>query len=139
MVHLRPPSAGGGGGDGWTLPEDELRAAFTPRTKLLVLNSPQNPIGKVFTRAELELLAGLVLSSDAYALCDEVYEHLVFDGLQHVPLMSLPGMADRTIRVGSAGKALSFTGWKVWAHSLIIKRGGTILGPSPPPCLSHRA
>jgi N-succinyldiaminopimelate aminotransferase len=104
-VRLRPPD--------WSLPEDELRAAFGPRTKLLVLNSPMNPTGKVFSPDELALLAELVVAHDAYALCDEVYEHLVFTGARHVPLMTLPGMAGRTLRVGSAGKTFSLTGWKV--------------------------
>ena len=104
-VRLVPPD--------WSLPRGELAAAFTPKTKLLLLNSPMNPIGKVFTRAELEVLAELCIAHDAYAVCDEVYEHLVFGPAQHIPLMTLPGMRERTARLGSAGKTFSITGWKV--------------------------
>lgn len=104
-VRLLPPR--------WELPREELEAAFSARTKLLVLNSPMNPTGKVFTREELAVLAGLVEEHDAMAVCDEVYEHLVFDGARHVPLMTLPGMRERTVRIGSAGKTFSLTGWKV--------------------------
>ena len=104
-VRLVPPD--------WHLPLAELAAAFTPRTKLLLLNSPMNPAGKVFTRAELAAIADLVIAHDAYAVCDEVYEHLVFGAARHVPLMTLPGMRERTARIGSAGKTFSITGWKV--------------------------
>jgi N-succinyldiaminopimelate aminotransferase len=105
LVRVEPP--------GWELPRDALRAAFGPRTKALMLNSPQNPTGKVFTPDELAFLAGLLAEHDAYAVCDEVYEHLVFAPARHVPLMSLPGMAQRCLRIGSAGKTFSLTGWKV--------------------------
>jgi N-succinyldiaminopimelate aminotransferase len=95
---------------------DELRSVITPRTKLLLLNSPHNPTGKVFGRAELELIAQLCVEHDLVAVTDEVYEHLTFDGVEHVPLATLPGMRDRTITISSAGKTLSFTGWKIgWA------------------------
>jgi len=104
-VRLVPPS--------WALPHEELARAFSDRTKLLVLNSPMNPAGKVFSRGELEVLAGLVQRHDAIAVCDEVYEHLVFGGAEHVPLMTLPGMRERSLRIGSAGKTFSLTGWKV--------------------------
>jgi aspartate/methionine/tyrosine aminotransferase len=104
-VRLMPPE--------WTLPREALEAAFSPKTKLLVLNSPMNPTGKVFTRDELAFLASLLERHDAFAVCDEVYEHLIFGGAQHVPLMTLPGMRDRTVRIGSAGKTFSLTGWKV--------------------------
>jgi aspartate/methionine/tyrosine aminotransferase len=97
----------------WSLPEAELVAAFSPKTKLLVLNSPMNPTGKVFGRDELGLLASLVERHDAFAVCDEVYEHLVFGDARHVPLMTMPGMRDRVARIGSAGKTFSLTGWKV--------------------------
>jgi aspartate/methionine/tyrosine aminotransferase len=97
----------------WALPREALSAAFSPRTKLLVLNSPHNPSGKVYDGEELAFLAGLVEQHDAYAVCDEVYEHLVFDGQKHVPLMTLPGMRNRCLRIGSAGKTFSATGWKV--------------------------
>jgi aspartate/methionine/tyrosine aminotransferase len=85
-----------------------------------MVNSPLNPIGRVFDRAELELIAQFLKRYDAYAVCDEVYEHLVFDGREHIPLISLPGMRERTVRVGSAGKMFSLTGWKI----------GWIEGPS---------
>ena len=90
----------------------ELRAAITPRTKLLLLNSPHNPTGKVFTRAELTLVAEVAQEHDLIVVTDEVYEHLVYDG-EHVPLATLPGMRDRTVTIGSGGKTFSFTGWKV--------------------------
>ena len=112
-VTLRP------GADGrYSFDEGELRAAFGPRTRLVLLNSPHNPTGKVFTRAELTLVAELCRQHDVYAVTDEVYEHLVFTDAaeQHVPLASLPGMRDRTLRISSAGKTFSCTGWKVgWA------------------------
>lgn len=108
LVRTQPPD--------WTLPREALAAAFSARTKLLVLNSPQNPSGKVFAGDELAFIAGLLESHDAYAVCDEVYEHLVFDGAAHLPLMLLPGMRQRCVRIGSAGKTFSATGWKVgWA------------------------
>jgi aspartate/methionine/tyrosine aminotransferase len=105
LVRLSPPD--------WALPRAELAAAFGPRTKCLLLNSPMNPTGKVFTRDELGFIAGLLAAHDAFAVCDEVYEHLVFGGAEHIPLMTLPGMADRSLRIGSAGKTFSLTGWKV--------------------------
>ncbi len=105
LVRLTPPK--------WELPRAELAAAFGPKTKAILLNSPMNPTGKVFTRAELAFLADLIQRHDAYAICDEVYEHLTFDGWEHVPLMTLPGMRGRCMRIGSAGKTFSLTGWKV--------------------------
>jgi aspartate/methionine/tyrosine aminotransferase len=105
LVRLNPPD--------WALPRVELAAAFGDKTKLLLLNSPMNPCGKVFDGDELNFIAGLLQRHDAYAVCDEVYEHLVFEGARHVPLMTLPGMADRCLRIGSAGKTFSLTGWKV--------------------------
>ncbi|HEX3484488.1 MAG TPA: aminotransferase [Micropepsaceae bacterium] len=95
------------------LTEEALAQAFSKRTKLIMVNSPLNPIGRVFDRGELELLAGFLKRYDAYAVCDEVYEHLVFDGRAHVPLISLPGMRARCVRVGSAGKMFALTGWKI--------------------------
>jgi N-succinyldiaminopimelate aminotransferase len=105
LVRLQPPK--------WELPRAELAAAFGPRTKAVLLNSPMNPTGKVFTAAELAFVADLVARHDCYAVCDEVYEHLTFDGWRHIPLMTLPGMRERCMRVGSAGKTFSLTGWKV--------------------------
>ena len=105
IVRLEPPD--------WALPRAELAAAFGPRTKAILLNSPMNPTGKVFTAEELGLIAGLLQQHDAYAICDEVYEHLVYDGWRHIPLMTLPGLRERCLRIGSAGKTFSLTGWKV--------------------------
>lgn len=105
LVRLMPPD--------WELPRRDLAAAFGPRTKAILLNTPMNPTGKVFTAEELACIADLVRTHDAYAVCDEVYEHLVFDGLRHLPLMALPGMRERCLRIGSAGKTFSLTGWKV--------------------------
>jgi N-succinyldiaminopimelate aminotransferase len=100
----------------YTFDADELRRAITPRTRLLLLNSPHNPTGKVFSRAELDLIAAVCVEHDLVAMTDEVYEHLTFDGVEHVPLATLPGMRDRTITISSAGKTFSFTGWKIgWA------------------------
>lgn len=97
----------------WRLTEAALRAVVTPVTRAIMVNSPLNPIGRVFDRAELEALANVLRESDTIAICDEVYEHLVFDGKPHIPLASLPGMRERCLRVGSAGKMFSLTGWKV--------------------------
>ncbi len=97
----------------WTLTREALAAAFSPRTKAIVLNNPLNPAARVFSRAELELVAEFVEGADAVAICDEVYEHLVFDGRRHIPLLTLPGMRGRCLKIGSAGKTFSLTGWKV--------------------------
>jgi aspartate/methionine/tyrosine aminotransferase len=105
IVRLAPPK--------WELPRAELAAAFTPRTKAILFNTPMNPTGKVFTTAELAFIADLVTRHDIYAICDEVYEHLTFDGWKHIPLMTLPGMRARCMRIGSAGKSFNLTGWKV--------------------------
>jgi N-succinyldiaminopimelate aminotransferase len=96
----------------YALDLDALRAAITPRTRMLLLNTPHNPTGKVFTRAELEAVAAIALEHDLLVMADECYEHLVFDG-KHIPIASLPGMRERTITVGSGGKTFSVTGWKV--------------------------
>ena len=104
-VRLVPP--------GWSLDRDALEVAFSDKTKAILLNNPLNPAGKVFTAEELHLIAELVKRYDAYAICDEVYEHILFDGRQHLPLMALAGMRERCLRIGSAGKTFSLTGWKV--------------------------
>jgi N-succinyldiaminopimelate aminotransferase len=104
LVQLRAPTFG--------FDPDELARAITPRTRLVLLNSPHNPTGKVFSRAELEMIARLCVEHDLLAVTDEVYEHLVFDG-EHVPLAALPGMRDRTVTISSGGKTFSCTGWKV--------------------------
>ncbi|MEU3748108.1 pyridoxal phosphate-dependent aminotransferase [Streptomyces narbonensis] len=97
----------------YVLDLDELRAAVTDRTRLILLNTPHNPTGTVLTRAELTAVAELAIERDLLVVTDEVYEHLVFDDAEHVPLASLPGMRERTVTIGSAGKTFSFTGWKV--------------------------
>ncbi len=105
LVTLRPPA--------WSFSRDDLAAAFSPKTKLVLINDPLNPAAKVFSADELALIAEFVLACDAYAICDEVYEHIVFDGRRHIPLMTLPGMRERCLKIGSAGKTFSLTGWKV--------------------------
>lgn len=105
IVRMEPPN--------WDLPREALTAAFGAKTKAILFNTPMNPTGKVFDADDLAFLAGLIEHWDTYAICDEVYEHLVFDGLKHIPLMTLPGMRDRCLRIGSAGKTFSLTGWKV--------------------------
>lgn len=97
----------------WSFDRDELRRAFNPRTKAIILNSPNNPTGKVFTRDELEFIAGLCQEFDALAITDEIYEHILYDGASHVPMISLPGMRDRSILVNSMSKTYSVTGWRV--------------------------
>ncbi|WP_307539071.1 pyridoxal phosphate-dependent aminotransferase [Streptomyces sp. V3I8] len=92
---------------------DELRDAVTDNTRLLLINTPHNPSGTVLTREELTAIAGLAVERDLLVVTDEVYEHLVFDGAEHIPLATLPGMRGRTVTIGSAGKTFSFTGWKV--------------------------
>jgi len=104
-ARVTPPS--------WELDEEALRQAFSAKTKAILINNPMNPTAKVFSEAELQLIAGLCVQHDAYAICDEVYEHLVFDGARHLPLMAFDGMRARTVRIGSAGKTFSLTGWKV--------------------------
>ena len=107
VVTLRAPD--------YVFDPDELRAAMTSRTKLILLNSPHNPTGKVFTREELGLIAELAQEHDLLVVTDEVYEHLVYDG-EHLPIATLPGMRNRTVTIGSGGKTFSLTGWKVgWA------------------------
>ncbi len=112
-VLLRPPDDDH---DSFWFEPDELRRAFTPRTRLVLLNTPHNPTGKVFASDELALIAELCVDHDVLAVADEVYEHLVFEGHSHRPLATFPGMRERTLTVSSGGKSFSFTGWKVgWA------------------------
>ena len=107
-VALRPPE--------WRWDPAELRAAFTPRTRAVILNTPHNPTGKMFTRDELEELASLCQAHDVVVISDEVYSEITFDGAAHVPIATLPGMRERTISIDSMGKTFSVTGWKVgWA------------------------
>jgi N-succinyldiaminopimelate aminotransferase len=104
VVRLSPPD--------FTFDEGELEAAVGPKTRALVLNTPNNPAGKVFTREELETIADLCTQRDLIAVTDEVYEHIVFEG-EHIPLATLPGMRERTVTISSAGKTFSLTGWKI--------------------------
>lgn len=105
FVTLRPPH--------WRLDEASLAAAFSPRTKAVVFNNPLNPTATVFPREDLELLGRFLVKYNAIAICDEVWEHVLFDGLAHTPLMAVPGLRERCIKIGSAGKIFSLTGWKV--------------------------
>jgi aminotransferase len=99
----------------WSIDPDELRLAFGPRTRGIVVNSPHNPTGKVFSREELELIAGLCVEHDVIAFTDDIYEHLVYEG-EHIPLATLPGMAERTVSIHSMSKTYSVTGWRIgWA------------------------
>lgn len=104
-IQLQPPQ--------WNLDVTALAAAFSEKTKLLVLNSPQNPASKVYRQDELEAIAKLAQAHDVVVVCDEAYEHIVYDDHCHTPLMTLPGMAERVVKIGSAGKTFSVTGWKV--------------------------
>jgi aspartate/methionine/tyrosine aminotransferase len=105
LVRVTPPD--------WAIDADALARAFSPRTKAVILNNPMNPAAKCFSRDELERIAALAIRYDAYVIADEVYEHIVFDGRDHVSMLSLEGMRERTVAIGSAGKSFSLTGWKV--------------------------
>jgi aspartate/methionine/tyrosine aminotransferase len=117
FVDLSPPD--------WSFTAAQLEKAFSERTKAVVVNDPLNPAAKCFDRGELELIADAVIRHDAYAICDEVYEHLVFDDRVHIPLITLPGMEDRALKIGSAGKTFSLTGWKIG----YITGPAEVLGP----------
>jgi aspartate/methionine/tyrosine aminotransferase len=107
-VALRPPS--------WAFDPDELAAAFGPRTRAIVINSPHNPTGKVFSREELSTIAELCIEHDAIAITDEIYEHITYDGARHVPIATIDGMRERTITISALSKSYSVTGWRVgWA------------------------
>ncbi|MBI5090433.1 MAG: pyridoxal phosphate-dependent aminotransferase [Actinobacteria bacterium] len=112
-VTLRPPTYG--------FDLDELRAAITPKTKLLLINTPHNPTGKVLDRAEMQAIADLAIEHDLIVVTDEVYEHLTFDGAQHIAMATLPGMRERTMSISSGGKTFNTTGWKI----------GWICAPAP--------
>jgi N-succinyldiaminopimelate aminotransferase len=130
-VTLRPP--------GFEVSEEAVRAAIGPRARVLLLNSPHNPTGRVLSRAELELIAAACVEHDLICVTDEVYEHLVYDG-EHIPIATLPGMASRTLTISSVGKSFSFTGWKVgWcsgpatlvAATRMVKQFLTFAGGTP--------
>lgn len=105
FVNLRPPR--------WDFTREDLEKAFTPKTRAIVFNNPHNPCGIIYPREQLELLAEFCVKHDVIAICDEVWEHLIFDGKSHIPLMAMPGMRNRTIKISSAGKIFSLTGWKI--------------------------
>lgn len=105
FVRLRPPA--------WRIERAAIEAALTPRTRVIAINTPHNPSGRVLTREELQTIADIAIERDLIVICDEVYEHLVFDGAPHQPLMAFPGMRERTVRIGSAGKTFSMTGWRI--------------------------
>jgi aspartate/methionine/tyrosine aminotransferase len=142
FVRLRPlsaeaPAAKAGG---WAFDPDELEAAFSNKTRAIVINSPNNPTGKVFSRSELEAIAGLCQRWDVLAIADEIYEHIVFDGAAHVPIASLPGMAERTVTTSGLSKTFSVTGWRIgWAIAPAALTGGirkihdylTVAAPTP--------
>src|SRR6201987_4239526 len=110
FVKLRPPHAAGGE---WTFDEHELRRAFHKNTKAIIVNTPNNPTGKVFTRTELELIRDLCVEFDVLAITDEIYEHILYDGTKHISMASLPGMEERTITINGMSKTYSVTGWRV--------------------------
>jgi aspartate/methionine/tyrosine aminotransferase len=113
FVKLRPPPSDGGE---WSFDEKELRAVFDKNTKAVILNTPNNPTGKVFTRAELELIRDLCVEFDVLAITDEIYEHILFDGTEHISMASLDGMRERTVTINGMSKTYSVTGWRVgWA------------------------
>ena len=105
LVKLRPPD--------WNFDPEELRRAFSPRTKAIIINTPNNPTGKVFIREELLFIASLCQEFDALAITDEIYEHITYDGHRHIPIVTLPGMRDRSILINSLSKTFSVTGWRV--------------------------
>jgi aminotransferase len=110
FVKLRPPD--------WGFDPDELRRAFSPRTKAIIINSPGNPTGQVFDREQLQIIADLCQEFDALAITDEIYEHIVYDGARHIPMMTIPGMRERTILINSMSKTYAVTGWRVgWVLS----------------------
>ncbi len=111
FVRLREPD--------WAFDPDELARAFNDKTRAIIVNTPNNPTGKVFSRAELEQIGGLCQRWNAVCVTDEIYEHMVYDGLEHIPMASLPGMRDRTVTISGLSKSYSVTGWRV----------GTVLAP----------
>jgi aminotransferase len=117
FVRLREPD--------WSFDPDELRGAFSNRTRAIVINTPNNPTGKVFSRDELQLIADLCQKWDVIAIADEIYEHILYDGLTHIPIASLPGMADRTVTINGLSKTYSVTGWRIgWAIAPVSLAGG---------------
>jgi histidinol-phosphate/aromatic aminotransferase/cobyric acid decarboxylase-like protein len=117
-VTLHEPTPSTSLGAGWSFDPDELAAAFNDKTKAIIINTPNNPTGKVFSREELETIAALCRKWDAIAISDEIYEHIIYDGLPHVPIATIDGMADRTVTINGLSKTYSVTGWRVgWTIS----------------------
>jgi aminotransferase len=108
-------------GADYSIDRNELEAAFSARTKAIIINTPQNPTGKVFARAELELIASLCQRFDTLAITDEIYEHIIYDGARHISIATLPGMADRTITISGLSKTYSVTGWRL-AYTIACER-----------------
>jgi N-succinyldiaminopimelate aminotransferase len=128
-VALRPEAGSNGAGGRFTFDPHELRSAVTPRTRLILLNSPHNPTGTALTPEELQHIAEIAIEHDLIVLTDEVYEHLTFDDTVHVPIATLPGMRERTVSVSSAGKTFSVTGWKIgWicAPAALVRAVNTV-------------
>ncbi len=105
IVRLQPPA--------WRVERAAIEAALSAKTRVIAINTPHNPTGRVLTQDELQIVADVAIAHDLLVICDEVYEHLIFDGRRHLPLMAFPGMRDRTVRIGSAGKTFSMTGWRI--------------------------
>lgn len=105
VVRLAPPQ--------WRIDRAAVERALSPATRVIAVNTPHNPTGRVLTREELQIIADIAIERDLLVICDEVYEHLTFDGRPHLPLMAFPGMRERTVRIGSAGKTFSMTGWRI--------------------------
>jgi aspartate/methionine/tyrosine aminotransferase len=117
-VTLHEPAPSTSSGAEWSFDPDELAAAFNEKTKAIIINTPNNPTGKVFSREELETIAALCRKWDAIAISDEIYEHIIYDGLPHVPIATIDGMADRTVTINGLSKTYSVTGWRVgWTIS----------------------
>lgn len=138
FVKLHPPAGDGGE---WTFDDRELRAAFHSGTKAIILNTPNNPTGKVFTRAELEIIRDLCVEFDVLAITDEIYEHILYEGAQHISIARLDGMQDRTVTINGMSKTFSVTGWRVgWAVTSPAITNGirkvhdflTVGAPAPP-------
>ncbi len=147
FVTLRPPQPEKGQ-PGWWFDRDELKSAFNERTRAIIINTPNNPTGKVFTRAELEFIRDLCLQWDCLAITDEIYEHILYAGHTHIPMASLEGMADRTITISGISKTFSVTGWRVgWAVAPERLAGGirkvhdflTVGAPAPLQIAAARA
>lgn len=118
-IPLKPTKSGVISSDDWKLDEKEFEKLFNHKTKILILNTPHNPLGKVFTLEELEMISEMCKKYDVLVISDEVYEHMVFEPKSHIRINTLPGMWERTLTIGSAGKTFSATGWKLGRYQII--------------------